>query len=140
MNTTPFVIEHTFNTKVEKIWNAITDKDEMKKWYFDIAAFKPESGFEFSFTGENEGKVYVHLCKIIEVIAFKKLSHSWTYKDYEGYSVVTFELFGEDNKTTLRLTHTGLESFPDIKDFKRENFEAGWTYIIGTSLPAYIKE
>ena len=51
MNNEPFVIERTYNAPVEKVWKAITDNDLMKQWYFKIAAFKPEVGFEFSFDG-----------------------------------------------------------------------------------------
>ena len=27
------------NAPVEKVWNALTEKEEMKKWYFDISDF-----------------------------------------------------------------------------------------------------
>ena len=33
------VIERTYNAPVEKVWKAITDKEEMKQWYFDLDAF-----------------------------------------------------------------------------------------------------
>jgi uncharacterized protein YndB with AHSA1/START domain len=50
----------------------------------------------FSFSGHGaKGEKYIHLCKVLEVIENKKISYSWTYKDYQGYSVVTFELFEE---------------------------------------------
>ncbi len=40
--------------------------------------FKPEVGREFTFKGgPDEALHYVHLCKIIEVIPNKKLTHSW---------------------------------------------------------------
>ncbi len=42
MNTEPFVIEQTYNAPVSKVWKAITDKDDMKQWYFNLAEFKPE--------------------------------------------------------------------------------------------------
>jgi uncharacterized protein YndB with AHSA1/START domain len=135
----PFVIERTLNAPVEKVWQALTNRDLMKQWYFDIAEFKPEPGFEFQFEGGTEENVYVHLCKIIEVIPNKKLSYSWTYKGYDGYSVVTFELFPENEKTKLKLTHEGLETFPAIKDFAKENFVMGWTQIIGTSLKNFVE-
>ncbi len=51
MHTFPFTIERIYNALIEKVWQAITDKDQMKQWYFDIAGFKPEVGFEFSFSG-----------------------------------------------------------------------------------------
>ena len=40
MNDGAFVIERTFNAPVAAVWKAITDKDEMKKWYFDLTDFR----------------------------------------------------------------------------------------------------
>ncbi len=139
MNT-PFVIERVYDAPVEKVWQAITNKDKMKEWYFDLKEFRPELGFEFEFVGGSKEKQYVHLCRITEVIDGRKLSHTWSYKDYPGSSEVTFELFEEGGKTRLRLTHTGLESFPAERDFARHSFETGWTQIIGTNLKNYLEE
>ena len=137
------VIERTYNAPVEKVWNAITNKEEMKKWYFDIADFKAEPGFEFEFVGEGrQGEKFLHLCKVNEVIKNKKLSYSWRYDGYQGDSLVTFELFDEGNKTRVRLTHKGLESFPVTanNDFAKESFMEGWTWIIGNSLKEYVEK
>lgn len=141
MKAEPFVIERTMNAPVEKVWKAITDKEQMKQWYFNLAEFKPEVGFEFSFVGGSEEKSYVHLCKITEVVPGKKLQYSWRYEEYPGNSFVTFELFPDENGTRLKLTHEGLETFPtDNKDFARSSFEAGWTHIIGKSIIEFVEK
>jgi uncharacterized protein YndB with AHSA1/START domain len=137
----PIVIERVYNAPVEKVWQAITDKEQMKLWYFELTEFKPEVGFEFEFTGGTPEKSYLHLCKITEVIANRKLQYSWRYNGYEGNSFVTFELFPEGNKTRLKLTHEGLETFPSSNtDFAKENFVAGWTEIIGTNLKEFAEK
>src|ERR1700744_2787342 len=139
MDPQPFVIERTYNAPAIKVWQAITDKDKMKQWYFNLEEFKPEVGFEFRFWGGSEEKQYLHICKITEVVPGKKLTHSWQYDTYPGESFVTWELFADGDKTTVKLTHTGLETFPQVsKDFSRESFSAGWTYIVGTSLAEYL--
>ena len=142
MDNEPIVIERTFDVKSSVIWKALTDQNEMKKWYFDIADFKPEVGHEFEFTGIGEDGVtaYVHLCQVKEVIEGKKLSYSWRYKGYEGNSLLTFELFDEGSKTTLILTHTGLESFQEhlYPVFAKKNFVQGWTYFMEEGLPKYL--
>lgn len=141
MKPEPFVIERTYNAPVEKVWHALTDAEQMKQWYFDVQDFKPEIGAEFSFTGENEGRVFVHLCKITEIVPNEKLSYTWRYKDYEGSSHLTFELFVQGETTRLKLTHEGLETFEvNGKDFRRENFAEGWNYIIGTSLQNFLEK
>ncbi len=136
-------IERIYNASPERVWKAITDKDEMKKWYFDLSEFKPELGFEFQFTGEGkQGEKFLHLCKITEAVKQKKLTYSWRYDGYEGNSFVSFELFPEGGKTRVRLTHKGLETFPVTanKDFAKENFMEGWTYIIGIGLKEYLEK
>jgi uncharacterized protein YndB with AHSA1/START domain len=140
MKQAPFVIERSYNAPVEKLWKALTDKEQMKQWYFDVSDFKLEVGFEFTFAGENEGKKFIHLCKITEAVPNKKLSYSWRYEGYEGISYVTFELYPENEGTRLKLTHEGLETFPPLNDFKKENFAEGWTYITGISLKDFLEK
>jgi len=137
--TEAVVIERTFNAAVARVWEALTDADEMRVWYFDLKEFKPEVGFEFEFTVEHEGTRYHHLCKITEVIPQKKIAYTWRYAGEEGDSLVTFELFPEGDKTRLKLTHEGLETFPKLPAFARTNFERGWTEIIGSSLKQYVE-
>jgi len=140
MSNEPIIFEQILNAHPEKVWKAITDKDQMKDWYFDLADFKAEVGFEFQFLGGTEEKQYLHLCKITEVIPGKKLSHSWRYDGYEGNSFVTFELFPQNDQTKIILTHDKLESFPESNpDFAKENFIAGWTHIIGTALREFVE-
>jgi len=142
-NNNPIIIERVYNAPVQQVWHAITDKDAMKEWYFDLAEFKPEVDFEFSFNGKGkEGEDYLHLCKITEVVKEKKLQYSWRYDGYEGISYVTFELFAEGSNTKVRLTHEGIESFPTTANnaFAKENFMEGWTWLINTSLKNFLEK
>ena len=142
MSNQTFVIERVFDVPVTKVWDALTKNEQMKKWYFQMRDFKPVVGFEFQFTAKTEeGKEYIHLCKVTEVITGKKLAYSWRYDGHPGYSVVSFELFEEGKKTKLKLTHTGLESLaPAGPDFARENFENGWASILDKSLKEFLEE
>lgn len=140
MSNTPLVVERTLNGSIDAVWAAITEYERMRSWYFDLPGFRAELGYEFSFTGgPAEDRQYLHLCKITEVIPGRKLAYSWRYDGYPGDSLVSFELFSEGDKTRIVLTHSGLETFgTENPDLARHNFEAGWTAIIGTSLPEYI--
>jgi uncharacterized protein YndB with AHSA1/START domain len=141
MNT-PFTIERRFNAPIAKVWKAITSKDEMKHWYFDLEKFEPRVGFEFRFLGGKDPEnQYLHICVITDVIPEKRLSYSWRYDGYQGTSIVTFELFPEGNNTRLKLTHAGLETFPEENpDLAKKNFADGWTAIVGQSLRAYLEK
>ena len=134
------VMERTFNAPVARVWRALTDADEMRQWYFDLKEFKPEVGFEFEFVVEHDGNTYHHLCRVTEVISEKKIAYTWRYKNEPGDSLVTIELFAEGNKTRLKLTHSGIETFPKTPAYARKNFEAGWTQIIGSELKQFVEK
>lgn len=142
MNSAPFVIEQTYDAPVGKVWKALTDKSQMKQWYFDVSDFRPQVGFEFSFEGGTPEKSYTHLCKVLEVIPEKKLVYTWSYQGYPGLSTLTFELFSENEKTRLKLTHSGLETFPaeTNPDFAKKNFEMGWTEITSKMLRSFVEK
>src|SRR4028119_2075236 len=100
MDNQPVILERESNAPASKVWKALTDKEEMKKWYFELAEFKAEVGFKFQFLGGPDGGIqYLHLCEVTEVLPEKKPSYSWRYDGYAGNSFVTFELFNQDNKT-----------------------------------------
>ena len=142
MKTQPIILERIFNANTSKVWKALTDKNEMKNWYFDLKEFKAEIGFKFHFTGgPSPDRQYLHLCEIIEALPGKKLTYSWRYDGYPGKSFVTFELFEQENKTLLKLTHKGIETFAaENTDFAVQNFEVGWDEIINTSLKNYLEK
>lgn len=138
--TTAVIVERVFNAPIEKVWSAITEKDQMKYWYFDLKEFKAETGFEFQFEGGKDDRKYLHLCKVVEVIPNKKLKYSWRYDGFEGNSFATIELTSQGNQTRLKLSHEGLDTFPPgVADFDRKNFAEGWNYIINTSLKGYLE-
>jgi len=134
-------LEQLLNASVRKVWKAITDKDEMKQWYFDLAAFKPEVGFKFKFWGgPSPEKQYLHLCEITEVIDGRKLAHSWHYEGYAGNTLVTFELVEQGDKTLLKFSHQGIETFPkNNPDLAITNFREGWNHIIHKALKDYVE-
>jgi len=137
----PVIVEKTVNAPVERVWRALTDKADMKKWYFDLSDFRPEPGFEFSFAGQgHKGQKYIHHCRITEAVPNRKLVYTWKYEGYSGESVVTFELTPEGSSTKVKLTHTGLGTFPaNNPDFDRSSFNQGWSELIGKLLPEFVE-
>src|SRR5215468_8523000 len=134
------IVERTFDTPVARVWKALTDVDQMRVWYFDLKEFKPEVGFEFEFVVEHEGNSYHHLCRVTEVIPEKKIAYTWRYKGEPGDSLVTIELSSEGEKTRLKLTHSGIETFPKTPAYARKNFEAGWSTIINSELRQFVEK
>ncbi|PST84335.1 SRPBCC domain-containing protein [Pedobacter yulinensis] len=139
MNTV--VVEEFFNASVAVVWKALTEKAELEKWYFNLSDFRAEPGFEFSFEGRgHSGDRLVHICRITEVTPRQRLEYSWQYTHLPGFSLVTFELFEEGGGARLRVTHTGLDSFPQNRpDFTADSFTGGWTEILTAWLAGYLR-
>jgi len=142
MGNEAYFIEQIYQAPISLVWKAITDRDQMKLWYFDLTEFIPEVGCEFQFMGgPAEDRQYQHICKVTEVIPDQKIAYSWRYDGYPGNSLVAFELYDEGDQTSLKLTHEGLETFPaNNPDFAKKNFAEGWNWIIGTSLKDYLEK
>ncbi len=129
--------EILINTRVDKVWSALTQPEEMRNWYFYISNFEAVEGeiFDFvvSFTDEAGEHSFRHLFKILEVIPYEKLCHTWEHPGHsEGTSTLTWELIPEEDSTTVILTHEGNESFLDegSKYFTAESYTAGWNDIL----------
>ena len=140
-NQEPIIVEQTFKASVDTVWNAITEIEQMRQWYFEsISSFKPEVGFETHFNVESQDRNFLHLWKVTEVVPLKMLAYNWKYEGISGDSFVKFELFEENKLTTLRLTHQVLEDFPDdIPEFSRESGVEGWTFFIRKSLKEFLE-
>ena len=137
----PIIVEQIFNQPANNVWNSITNVEEMRHWFFDnIPDFRAEVGFCTEFSVSTEERNFLHQWKIIEVEPLKKIVYDWSYAEYEGKGIVTFELFEDNQKTKLSVTSHEMDSFPkDIPEFKRESCIAGWNYFIKQNLKDYLE-
>lgn len=141
INAEPVVVEQTFNAPIAAVWKAITDKDQMRQWFFEaMTDFEPECGFETEFSVRCEGRDFPHLWRITEVVPEKRVVYGWRYGGYPGNSTVVWELSEAPNGTKLVLTHAAHETFPqDDPVFSRESCQMGWDYFIRQSLRAFLE-
>ncbi len=143
MKNEAIVVERSYNAPLKTVWEAITDIEKMKQWYFPmLEEFVPEVGFETRFDVGHNDKVFVHIWKVKEVEPLKKISYEWKFGGYPGDSVVSWELFSEGEGTRIVLTHSGVETFRGdlYPDLAAHNFVAGWTSFIGTKLKDFVEE
>ena len=133
-------VEAVFDATKSQVWEALTNTEIMKVWYFDISNFKLDVGTEFSFY-EGEKKEYLHEGEILKVEQNKVLQHTWKHpQQSKGSSIVTWEIEEiEENKVKVSLSHEGLESFADGgPTFAPANYEMGWNAIVKTNLRNYL--
>lgn len=136
------VVECIYEATIEEVWEALTNKDQLKHWYFEVTDFKAEVGFEFQFSTKSDGKTYLHKCKVVEANPITKIAYTWSYEGYVGQSLVTFELFSEEkDQTRLKLTHSDLNTFSkDDPEFSQENFNDSWKSLLGNSLRQFVEK
>ena len=136
----PIIVEQKFNKPLRTVWKAITEQPQMVRWFFtDIPEFMAEKGFETSFNVTANGRNFHHRWIILEAEAPNKITYHWSYSEIDGEGIVVFELEELPNGTMLRLTNTGLDSFPsDIPEFSRESCLGGWQYFIKGNLKNYL--
>jgi uncharacterized protein YndB with AHSA1/START domain len=138
----PIVVERTYDAPVARVWRAITDEKQMPLWFFEsIAEFRPEVGFETRFTVKADGREYVHAWRVTEMVPQRRISYDWKYVGVPGASSVVWELSEAPEGSKLRLTHTGVETFPQDGDpaFKVESGRAGWEHFLGERLKAFVE-
>ena len=81
----PIVVEQVFKASTSEIWEAISEFDYMRQWFFvDLKAFNAEVGFETQFNVKSGKRNFLHLWKLTEVIPKKKIVYLWKYGDIEG--------------------------------------------------------
>jgi uncharacterized protein YndB with AHSA1/START domain len=141
MESQPVIVEVVIDAPADKAWEALTDNDQLKKWYFVLPEFFAEVGFEFRFTGgKNPDKPFFHTCRVTEVVNEQILAYTWKYEGFEGVSLVEFELFEDKRKTLVRVTHSGIETFkPYLPDLDKKEFLVGWTGILNSNLKEYLE-
>jgi uncharacterized protein YndB with AHSA1/START domain len=137
----PIVVEQTFSAPIDRVWRSITDGDQMRRWFFEsIEEFRPEPGFDTRFSVRSGDRDYLHLWRVTDVIPERRIAYDWKYGGYPGESFVVWELSETGDGTRLKLTHTGVETFPqDNPAFTRESCQAGWRYFLCDRLRAFLE-
>lgn len=142
MNDLTVKQEIIIDTSIEKVFRAITDADQLTRWFPDVTILEPKEGGDvlFTFLKDKSDKLDKHLHKldkdyhvvgkIIKIVPNKELSYTWKHKDIPDFpeTIVSWQLERlEVNKTKVILTHTGFKD----KDKKEYNSHTeGWSWFL----------
>ena len=117
----------------EVVFKAITETNELTKWFPDHVILEPNVGgkVRFSFYKEQNkmDRDYIVEGSIIEFIPNKKISYTWQYKDIPEFpeTIVSWKLEElERNKTRVELVHSGFIGKEQEKVSSKGHDEA-WT-------------
>ncbi len=140
-NKEPIVKEVTIDASPSQVWKALTEPQQIVKWFMPADDFVPQVGKTFHMRGKKDGVDYPHTHTITEIIPEKKLAYTWKFDGHPGETLVTYSLEEAEGKTKLTLTHSGWENVEKQHPvLSRNDYNGGWTYLIGTSLKAHVEK
>ncbi len=117
----------TLNAPVSKVWEAITDPQELEKWMLMTTTFKAEKGTAFTFkTDPTEQWDGIFNCEVREVIPNRKLVFTWDTGFINAETIVTIELTERGNQTDLVLIHSGWEKMAANQEETKKSHSEGW--------------
>lgn len=126
------VVEKTLelDAPIERVWRAITDPAEIRRWFDDRTDFQPTPGYEGAFVWDAHGSFAV---KVVEAQAPTRVVWSWVHETGVPFAeggvatTVTWTLAArKDGGTTLHLRETGFPS-----ETRRQENDQGWTEELG---------
>lgn len=125
------ITEH-FDVPVNKLWNALTDKELVKQYFFGTEVNTDwMKGSPIVFKGSWEGEDYEDKGEILEsekerMVKYTYLSSFSGLPDVpENYSVVTYHIKPDGNGTELIVTQEGFKDEKSQKDS-----EEGWKMVL----------
>ena len=130
-----------------QVWRVLTDPRLMSQWLMQND-FEPIIGHEFTFTGVPQpsvgfsGKVR---CKVLELIAEKRLAVSWKDDARGGDApwTVTWSLEQLGTGTRLTLVHDGFDPQSGQDQLSRRIMAGGWPSVlrrIAAAASAYVRD
>ncbi len=115
----------------ERVFRALTDLEQIKKWWGPGGFTLPEAQQDFRVGGHYrfamrspEGRIHYLKGEYREILPPEKLVITWNWEDDGAIpeTVVTFNLIARGAQTELVLSHRG---FPTRES--RDNHKRGWT-------------
>lgn len=104
------------NTSVEKVWNALTDKEMIKQYFWGTETITDwKEGSPISYTGIWDGATYEDKGFILKIEKDKIFKHTYwssfwgTEYNTDDFSVITYELIDNSHQTTLIITQEGFK-------------------------------
>ena len=149
MSKTELKITIEIDSSPEVVFKTISDPKELINWFPDEAILELRVGgkYKVSFLKDSKNprmkmdRDFINEGKIIEIIPFKKLVHTWQWKELPGFpeTIVSWELKKiNDDKTQLTLNHSGFTG-NEVGPASVQEHNKGWSFFLN-ELTAYCKK
>ncbi len=128
--------EQQLHAPMKEVWSAISNGEEISVWFIK-ADFKPEVGYEYTFT-RNETTISG---KVLEANPHFNLVYTWIVDGTGVETKVRWKLEENEQGTLLTLEHSGISNYPteDMATNMFTHFSGGWDACI-EGLDKYLKK
>jgi len=128
------IIAIDISASPEKVWDALTNPEKIKIYLFGTETVTDwKVGSPIIFQGEYQGRNYKDKGTIKEIISGQLLQYDY-WSGFSGledkpenYSLVTFQIYFNNNKTNLTLRQQGF-----VSEQTKQHSEMAWTQILKT--------
>ena len=106
----------TIKSSPEAVFKALTQADELMRWFPTRAESDPRPGGKFKFTWEfaNANENGSQQGEYVEVLPNRKLSYTWTAESIPAIpTLVTFKLTEAGGETIVELDHASMQEGAD---------------------------
>lgn len=119
------VKEQTYNHPIDKVWKAITEKEQISKWFIH-SDFEAKEGYDYTFTAtEEHGSTQIH-GTVLKADPYT-LVYTWKVGDAPLHTTVTWHLESIGSQTKLTLEHAGISQFDrETAEQMLGHFGKGW--------------
>lgn len=129
--------EQLFNHPIQKVWEAITDQDQISTWFIP-AKFKAEKGYQYTFNGAG-GECSPIRGEVLEATPYT-LIYSWVVTENPMNTTVKWILEEVDGGTKLYLEHSGISNYEGETAIEMfGSFNGGWDNCL-KGLTGYLKD
>lgn len=116
--------EITIDAPVDAVWRALTDADEMERWFPLEARVEPGPDGHVFMSWKNEIDFTSPITAWDEN---RRFAYAWQMESAPGPMVADFHLEAAGGKTVLRLVHSGFPSDPSWDGFYH-GVRTGWAF------------
>jgi uncharacterized protein YndB with AHSA1/START domain len=139
----PVAVARNIKAPAAKIYAALTQSEELDRWFFPRCTTDPREGGEYEIQWESKEdpeRNHRRFGRFLELVENERLRFEWrglSLDNGKAPTEVTIELTQrDDGSTDLLLTHDGWGTSPPWFD-SRDQHESGWNFYVG-NLAGYL--
>lgn len=120
-------ITRQIDTPPEQVFRALTDADELSRWWTSSADSDPGTGGEYAlrFEFDDESRNHTYAGRYEDVTPNERVRYPWNGRF--GETTVEFALGPSDGGTELTLTHSG---WTEAAEEARQMHIQGWSFFL----------